>query len=89
MCNAYIRMGRVKREMDARGVIMLFLSIFWGGGGQRGEESRRGEGVTVSCGRCRPRLKRYTAGACARLQGVCYTYKKHEIFDMLPEFLLE
>ncbi len=45
--------------MDARGVIMLFLSIFWGGGGQMGEESRREEGVTVSCGRCKQVKKVY------------------------------
>jgi hypothetical protein len=47
-------MGSVKREMDARGVIVPFFIYFffvWGGG-QRGEEARRGEGVTVSCGRC-------------------------------------
>jgi hypothetical protein len=52
-------MGRVKREMDARGVIKPFLSNFFFGGGQRDEEARRGDGVTVSCGRCRQVKKEY------------------------------
>ncbi len=63
--------------MDARGVIMPFLSIFLGGG-QRGEEARRGEGVTVSCGRCRQVKKVYRQEHVPVYKGSA-TYKKHEM----------
>jgi hypothetical protein len=43
--------------MDARGVIMPFLSNFFLFGGTKGGTG--GEGVTVSCGRCKQVKKVY------------------------------